>query len=139
MFRYDMVPGLGGAPSIVPGTTALSGTTAASGDWVDADLIEGQVFGEFQSGAVTGTPTSFTATCKLQEADDNSGTGVQDIAQQTGIVISAAKTRGMIRAQRTKRYVRCVATPAFTGGTAPTVPVTGSVLGVLRRVNNLQT
>lgn len=137
--QYDLKSAVSGAPSIMPGSTVLSGTGANNGSWIDADLINGPVYGEFSLGAVAGTPTSFTVTGKLQEATDSSGTGAQDIAGQDTIVLTAEKTRGMARGQRTMRYIRCVATPAFTGGTTPTIPSAASVVGVARRVNNSQT
>jgi hypothetical protein len=135
---YDLVPAIGGAPSMLPGASALSGSSPATGSAVNCDLLEGQIFGEFQCGNAANSPTSYAVTCKLTECD-TSGGSYTDIAQQSAGVLSADGTRVMIRAQRTKRYVKAVATPAFVGGSSPSLAVTGSVLGVLRRVNNLQT
>lgn len=124
----DPITNLTGGVSIAPGT-ALSGTTAANGDWVDCTNYQGPVHGEFIAGAPTGTPTSFTATCKLQEADDSGGTGAQDIPVQTDLVLTAGKTLGYVIGRRTKRFVRCVATPAFVSGTTPTLPLAAAMHG----------
>lgn len=132
----DLASALDGAPSQLPGSTALSGTTAANGSAVDCDGMEGPIFGVVAVGTATGSPTSFTVTGKLQESDTSGGT-YTDLAVQDQVVISASGTEAIIRGQRTKRYVRTVVTPAFVGGTSPTAPTASIVLGYKRRMNSV--
>ncbi|NBW10082.1 MAG: hypothetical protein EBR82_18845 [Caulobacteraceae bacterium] len=131
--HVDLRNQLVGAPSQLPGSTALSGTTAANGSAVDCDLADGPIYGIFNTGAATGSPTSFTVTCKLQESDTSGGT-YTDLVSQTTLVLSAGSTMGIIQGIRTKRYVRTVVTPAFTGGSSPTVPTSANVVGQKRRI-----
>jgi len=130
---FDIRNQLGGGPSQLPGSTALSGTTAANGSSVDCDLLEGPVALAVFTGAATGSPSAFTVTAKLQESDDGS-TSWGDIANQETLVVNAASSVGLLRAHRTKRYVRSVLTPAFTGGSSPTIPAASWVTGNKRRV-----
>ena len=116
---FDIRNQLGGGPSQLPGSTALSGTTAANGSSVDCDGMEGPVVLAVLTGAATGTPTSFSIAAKLQESDDGS-TGWADLGKLRGI--------------RTKRYLRSVLTPAFVGGSSPTVPTASWITGNIRRV-----
>lgn len=124
----DLLTATGAIVSISPGAAA-AGTTVINGDWIDCSNFSGPVFADFAAGTVTGSPTTVQLTCTLQEADSSSGTGSQTIANQTSLVLTAAKGRGLIRGIRTKRFVRCVITPAFTGGTDPTAATAGSVWG----------
>lgn len=132
----DLAAGLTGAPSQLPGSTALSGTTAANGSAVDCDGMEGPVFGIVAVGTATGSPTSFTVTGKLQESDTSGGT-YTDLATQDTAVVSASGTQAIIRGQRTKRWVRTVVTPAFVGGSSPTAPTAAVVVGFARRMNSV--
>lgn len=126
---YDPKTALGGGVSIKPGTS-LSGVTAANGGWIDCNALQGPVYGEFSCGDATGSPTSYTATCKLQEADTSGGSGSQDIpVQSDALVMTANGSNGYVIGRRTKRYVRAVATPAFVGGSSPTLPVAATVHG----------
>lgn len=82
-------------------------------------------------GAVTGTPSSFTVDAKVQHSD----TGVSGWTDVTGAAITQItaidKTAEIpldVMAAAAKRYVRVVITPAFTGGTSPTVLVAANVL-----------
>lgn len=124
----DLVNNAGGGVSIAPGVTPLTGTTVITGDAVDCNDLAGPIHGEFMTGAAANTPDSFTATCKLTECD-TSGGSYTDMATQSALVITAVKTRGFVRGIRTKRYVKCVCTPAFVGGSSPTVEIAASVIG----------
>lgn len=108
--------------------TELAGTTAASGSSVDCDNMIGSVHGLFSCGDATGSPSSFTATCKLQESDTGSGSWT-DIATQTSLVLSEDGSAGIVRGTRTKRYVRAVMTPAFVSGSTPKLPATAQICG----------
>lgn len=129
---FDARNQLGGGPSQLPGSSALSGTTAANGSSVDCDLLEGPVVLAVLTGAATGSPTSFSVAAKLQESDDGS-TNWTDLATQETLSVTAGSSVGKLRGIRTKRYLRSVLTPAFVGGSSPTVPCTSWVTGNLRR------
>jgi hypothetical protein len=118
--------------SILPGVD-LSGTTAANGSSLDCDNMIGSVHGLFAVGAATGSPTSFTVTCKLQESADDSDWS--DVATQTALVLDADGEVGIIRGVRTMRYVRAVATPAFVSGSSPTAPVAAQICGQKQTVS----
>lgn len=130
---YDLRNHVGGGVSIQPGT-ALSGSAAVNGDWVDCAALEGPVHGQFAVGTATGSPSAFSVACKLQEADTSGGSGSQDLATQTTLALTANKTNGFVQGIRTKRYVRAVATPTFTGGSSPAVHSAGEVLGQKQRL-----
>lgn len=123
---YDLVNNLASTVSNVTGTN-LSGTTANEGASVDCQPGEGPVHGDFHVGTVTGSPDSFTVTCKLQESDTGSGSWA-DIATQTSLVLSSSGGRGFVRGIRTKRYVRCVVTPAFVSGSSPAIDCSSAVI-----------
>lgn len=125
---YDLVSNLASDVSNVPGAN-LSGTTADNGESFDCQSGEGPVHGHFMVAAATGSPDSFTATCKLQESTTGSSAWT-DIPTQTSLVLSADKTSGFVRGQRTKRYVRCVITPAFVGGSSPAIDCASAVIYV---------
>lgn len=127
--NIDPATALGGGTSIKPGT-ALSGTTPAAGTWVDMGECLGPVYAEFIAGDATGTPTSFTATCKLRQADTSGGSGAEDVPiQDSALVLSANGQSGFVKGQRSKRYVQAHSTPAFSGGSSPTLPVAATVHG----------
>lgn len=128
----DLASHLLAKTSIVPGAS-LSGTTAVNGTSVDTRGMGGPISGIFFLGAATGTPTALEVGCKLQESDDGS-TGWADVYNQRTAVIDAASGVGIVQAHHTKRYVRAVATPAFTGGTSPAVPAGALVGGSKERV-----
>lgn len=83
-------------------------------------------------GATTGTPTSFTVAAKVQESDDGStswtdvtGAAITTItAIDKSAQISVVNTSGKTR----KVWYRVVVTPAFVGGTTPTVAVAAIAL-----------
>lgn len=124
----DLVNNAGGGVSIKPGVTPLTGTTVTTGGAVDCQQLDGPIHGEFILGDTANSPDSFTATCKLTECD-TSGGSYTDIATQSSLVLTAAGTRGFVRGIRTKRYVKCVATPVFVGGSSPTVEIAATVHG----------
>lgn len=125
---HDLVNNLDKGASILAGSSALSGTTPSTGSAVDCANISGPVHGFFQVGTATGTPDSFTVTCTLTECD-TSGGSYTAIATQSTLVLSASGGCGFVRGIRTKRYVKCVMTPAFVGGSGPTIPPCASIVG----------
>jgi hypothetical protein len=72
-------------------------------------------------GAVSGSPTSFTVDCKLQESDD--GSTWADVTGASIGTISTANTQKELNVdlRGRKRYIRAVLTASFSGGTSPTV------------------
>jgi hypothetical protein len=108
---------------------SLTGSTAATGASVDTLGFDNA---KIHAYAVTTTsnPSVATATVKLQESADGS-TNWGDALDNTGTVIGftlnvqAADAAGAARIEglnlNRKRYLRVVATPAFTGGTTPAI------------------
>lgn len=124
-----MARDLGGYVNTLREASPQAISTALNGVGIDRLSYLGAVFA-IEVGATTGTPTSFTVDAKLQESADN--TTFTDIAGATMTQITAANSHGEINLNLAgiKRYIRAVITPAFVGGTAPTVLVGAScVLG----------
>jgi hypothetical protein len=108
---------------------SLTGSTPATGASVDT---LGYDNAKIHAYAVTTTsnPSVATVTVKLQESADGS-TNWADALDNTGTVIGftldahAADAPGAARVEglnlNRKRYLRVVATPAFTGGTSPAI------------------
>ena len=73
-------------------------------------------------GAASGTPTSFTVDCSVEESDDNSAwTAVTGTALTQ--LTASGESRLRVNLKGRKRYVRSVVITAFVGGTSPAVPV----------------
>lgn len=87
-------------------------------------------------GATTGTPTSFTVDAKLQDSAD--GTTFADVSPAqnlTQLTTANSETRLGVNLLNLRRYVRMVVTPAFVGGTSPTVAVAAEfVFGGARKI-----
>jgi len=82
-------------------------------------------------GAVTGTPTSFTVDCNLQESsDDGSADAYADIANSGVTQVTAASTivEQDIDLADVEKWIRPSIDVAFTGGTSPTVDVTAMII-----------
>lgn len=79
-------------------------------------------------GAATGTPTSFTADCKLQDSADGS-TGWADISGAASTTLTAASTGNEKDVDLTvaRAFIRAVQVTAFVGGSSPTIPVAVTV------------
>jgi len=106
---------IGIAPQSVSGASAINGTgidREYQNEGFNAVLLALNV------GAVSGTPTSFTLTVKLQDSADNST--FADFGTLTVVGIAASTIYQLaIDIRGARRYVRAVLTPAFTGGTSP--------------------
>ena len=118
----DGQQGLALAPQAISGSTAVNGVVF---DQLASPSCE-EAMVAFANGAAAGTPTSFELAYKVQHSDDNS-----TWADATGLTAASAADNGLaviaFRPGQLKRYVRGVVTPAFVGGTTPSVPV-GAVL-----------
>ena len=80
-------------------------------------------------GATTGTPTTFSVACRLQDSADNSS--FADIATAVAVTaVTTANTTATVafNAKGLRRYLRAVVTPTFSGGTSPTVLVSASLV-----------
>lgn len=121
---------------------ALSGSSDVNGVEIDTQATGqkarlAQFF--FALGAVTGSPSAVSVNFRLQHTA-TSGSGYADFADtdvvsSTGTALTAANTSNSINVELagTKRYVRIVATPTFTGGTSPTALACASArIGDLR-------
>ncbi len=73
------------------------------------------------TGLDTGTPTTRSATVKLQDSADGS-TGWNDLTGAS-VAVSAVSSVGEVDVNLAiaKRYIRVVTTTAFTAGTSPTL------------------
>lgn len=101
----------------IKANSELAGTTPVNGDSVEFKDHVGPVAGLFSLGSATGTPTSFTVECKLQESTTGSGSWT-DITGAS-VTLTADKAVALLQGTRTKQYVRAIATPAFSGGSTP--------------------
>ena len=109
----------------------LTGSSDVNGVTIDKRALDTDYqFAKFvfQLGAKGGNvaPTSLIATFRAQHSDA-SGSGWADITDteiaEASVALADENTQGEIgiHLRGTKRYVRLVGLPAFTGGTAPAV------------------
>lgn len=95
-------------------------TQGAQQGWMSCVLV-------LNVGTETGSPSSFTADCKLQESD-SSGSGYTDISGASVTQQTAAGFGSVaVNLKGCKRYIRAVVTVAITGGSSPTVPVSSTI------------
>lgn len=96
-------------------------TQGAQQGWMSCVLV-------LNVGTETGSPSSFTADCKLQESD-SSGSGYTDIS---GAAVTQRTAAGQafvnVNLKGVKRYIRAVTTVAISGGSSPTVPVAATIV-----------
>jgi len=113
--------------SIEPGFNQ-SGDGTKNGDTVDCQGTSNDsvVQAAVSNGAATGSPSSYTLDWKIQESDDDSTWS--DCVQNRATQVTADESPQLIQARRSARYVRVVATVAFTGGTSPTLDLGGQIL-----------
>jgi hypothetical protein len=88
-------------------------TASANGSAIDMINADGPCFAVQQVGAVSGT--SPTLAGKIQESADGS-TSWSDITSATFTTVTASTNTQVVTFERTKRYLRYVAT---IGGTTP--------------------
>lgn len=114
--------------SIRPVASAAAGSYSLVGAAVDTKGFESAVLA-VSTGAATGTPSALAVDVKLQECD-TSGGSYSDVADAAISQITAVNTDGRVSVKLTglKRYVKAVATVAFTGGSTPTVGVKADVI-----------
>jgi hypothetical protein len=104
----------------------LSGTTATSdAGFAKANAALGTVV--VNVGAAAGSPTSFSVTAKLQECATSGGTYTDVADTETAIAAAGVTAIPFANADR-KAYLKVVLTPAFSGGTTPSVPAGAEVV-----------
>jgi hypothetical protein len=116
------------APQSDAGGSAVNGTAVDTLGYNTAMLA-------FESGAVSGSPTTTSIAVKIQESADGS-TNWQDAKDNTnttiGGTVTAASTALLARIEglgvNRKRYLRVVETTTFSGGTSPAVLVHGNII-----------
>lgn len=119
---------------IVAGNVPVSTGTSVDGTGVSRAGYD-HITIACQTGAASGTPTSYSATFKLQESDSLS-TGYTDVTttQNNGNAVSAAITADntvakiLIDARGLKKYVRVNVTAAMTGGSTPKALVASTMI-----------
>lgn len=119
-------------PLLTPTVTPLSAGTT-TGLWVERVNFLSALIG-LATGAVTGSPSAQSVTITVQTADDASGTNATNLKDINGNDITLALTAGSTASDIDvdllggKAYVGISIVTAFTGGTAPTVPVNAFVV-----------
>jgi len=131
---YDNVK-LTGVTSISP--QSVTGSSAVNGTVIDT---KGYSSGALVAYAVksTSNPSAATLAVKLQEGTLANGGDMADALDNTGTVIgftlnavaadaeNAARIEGL--GLNRKRYLRIVVTPAYTGGTSPSMVSAADIL-----------
>jgi hypothetical protein len=117
-------------PQSITGSSPVNG---ASVDTLGTDNAKIHVY----AVTTTSNPSAATLALKLQESADGS-TNWGDALDNTGVVIGltldvhAADGFGAARIEglglNRKRYLRVVATPAFTGGTSPAIVANAEIV-----------
>lgn len=108
------------APQDAPSTVTGTGLQFTPNELTDAVAV-------VSLGAVTGTPTSFTAIVTIEQSDTVNGTYS---VSQTFATATAANQAGhkAVALDPAKPFVRAKATLAFVGGTTPSVVVGVNIL-----------
>ena len=107
---------------------SLSGTTAVNGAALDRQGYGSGVI-IAQVGTATGSPTSFTATVKLQESNTTTSGDFTDVSGVSFVLDANSETSELdVDLAGLKQYIRVVITPAFVDGSSPTVPACASIV-----------
>jgi hypothetical protein len=122
------------AMSIVPVNSQAAAAFALEGAAVDRMPAVGKQFDScvfhLMRGATSSNPDPHTVTAKLQHSDvEEDGDTWSDIPDTTLGPLGEDNTDAQMDVDLSgaKRYVRAVATVAFTGGTTPAIPVTATI------------
>jgi hypothetical protein len=79
-------------------------------------------------GAASGTPTSYTVDCKLQDSADNSSFTDVTGGSVTQVTADNGTAHVDVDLSNLRQYVRAVVTVGITGGTSPKVPVSATLV-----------
>lgn len=120
---------------IVP--QSLSGTTEVLSGAIDRMTADEQGFLSCKIigtvGAATGSPSSFSVVYKVTHCATSGGTYADYTDPSTNaaasVTISTASSLSQLNVDlsQANRYVKLSATPAFSGGSSPTIPFSGQV------------
>ncbi len=128
-------------PSVAPQVASAGAINGASVD--TQGIIGGPPLSaavDVTTGALTGGPTTETATIKVQDSADNATFAdyiPPGLAATPTAVVAAANARGTLAVDLSgaRRYLRVVCTVAFTGGASPTMGVSaGFTFGGLKEL-----
>jgi hypothetical protein len=132
---------------------SLTGASAVNGDGLDTALVfdADSIMVHVRAEISTSNPSVATCAWKLQESNDNAVTDAYaDAVDNTGTVIGAtlnvktvavdsyARVEGVMLHNNSataapyggrKRWLRIVLTPAFTGGTSPSIAAIAEYIG----------
>lgn len=114
-------------PTQPTGITAYTAYTSSAGIYDSANVM-------LALGAISGSPTATSVTIKVQHGDASDGSDMVDVPTTAYIdstpTLTTANTNGNfdIDLAGLKRYIRVVATVAFTGGTSPAVYTASSIV-----------
>lgn len=116
---------------VVTSIAPIAASAATNGSAVDMEGY-GEAMVVVSNGAALGSPSSFTFNAKVQESADGS-TGWTDIAGAAIVAVTTGNRTAEIPVEQlkraaSKRYIRVVATPALSGGSTPTLPISAIVL-----------
>jgi hypothetical protein len=105
-----------------------AGAGAINGPAIDRQEFNSAVL-KVSCGAAAGGPSAQTVDGKLQDSADGT-TGWGDLAGAAVAQLTADNAEGQVNVDLSgaKRYIRTVATVAFTGGTTPAIPVAAEVV-----------
>ena len=100
-----------------------------NGAWYDRKACESITMRGY-TGAASGSPTAQTTDFKLQDADTIAGAGSADVTDgaMTQITADDGDVSLDIDARGIKQFVRMVAVTVLTAGTAPKLPVAGTLI-----------
>ena len=110
---------------------AFAGATPVQGGGIDRSVAGGKTYQSCvlsaSVGTAAGAPSAQAVTYKLQDSAENI-TFADYVEPVSGVVptvaLTANNTFGIVNVDLSaaRRYVQVVATPAFTGGTSPSLP-----------------
>jgi hypothetical protein len=113
---------------------ANAGAGTTNGAAIDRAGVGGKNFSlscvlKGSCGAASGAPSAQSLNQKLQDSGDGS-TGWADISGAALPALVADNTEGQVDVDLSgaKRFIRVVSVVAFTGGTAPAIPVAAEVI-----------
>lgn len=129
MSGFDMQRNIGAYAKVVRGVSPANATASTiTGPAIDRQGFESCILAH-SCGAATGSPTARTVDCKLTHSDTSGGT-YTDVAGAAATQLTADDTDAEknVSLIGVKRFLKVVQTVAFTGGTAPAIPVEATVV-----------
>lgn len=122
------------APSVKAYAILPSISLAATGQGTGLQVTPGEA-ADFDAmvivnaGAATGTPTTYSAACVVEDCDTVGGTYTTNTTVGTITNTGGAQTvHKAVRINPARPFLRLKATMAFTGGSSPAVPLAATLL-----------